>query len=263
MREANKELADPGVVRALLATTFPGFSETLMRQAATEGVIRGFTIKNFLQKDVYAIKYGDKYSLITSIDLARKIGMRSGVMGKSAPIYTKDEAGDIESCTITVKRRVGKDVGEYTATVFFNEFSTGKNLWASKPRVMLAKVAEMHALRMACPEEMAKMYTEEEFDKEKGEEYDTDGITDETVPTVHVGDDHGEAKPNLIIDRTSTVQPEMPATDEEKLNLIKGLFVKRWPDLGATMPSITKKIKDYCGVPLVPEHYEVIINMLR
>ena len=30
---------------------------------------------------------------------------------------------------------------------------------------MIAKVAEMHALRMACPEEMRQQYVEEEFAK--------------------------------------------------------------------------------------------------
>lgn len=30
---------------------------------------------------------------------------------------------------------------------------------------MIAKVAEMHALRMACPEEMRQQYVEEEFTK--------------------------------------------------------------------------------------------------
>jgi signal recognition particle GTPase len=49
--------------------------------------------------------------------------------------------------------------------VYFKEFSTGRNLWLSKPRVMIAKVAEMHALRKACPEELAQAYTEEEIEQ--------------------------------------------------------------------------------------------------
>lgn len=163
--EIKKELATEGVARALLATTFKGLSEQTMRQAIMDGMIRGFTFLNFRQKDVYAIPYGQTYSLVTSIDYSRKMGMRSGIVGKEAPIYEMD--GDvIVSCSVTVKRKIGEYVGDYTAKVYFNEYSTGKNLWISKPRTMIAKVAEMHALRMACPEELSKTYIEEEMELE-------------------------------------------------------------------------------------------------
>ncbi len=164
-KEIGKELADPAVGRALLATTFKGLSEQSMKQAIFEGMIRSFKFKDFLEKNVYAIPFKDGYSLVTSIDYSRKIGMKSGVVGKSAPQYEMD-GKKLVACTITIKRRVGQDIGEYTATVYFDEYSTGKNLWMNKPRTMLAKVAEMHALRMACPEELSQTYTEEELDKE-------------------------------------------------------------------------------------------------
>ena len=130
--------------------------------------MRGFTFQNFLEKDVYAIPFGNEYSLHTSIDHARKVGMSSGVIGKSAPEYVYGKDNAIVSCSITIKRALPKmeHVGEYTATVFFTEYTTGKNLWASKPHTMLAKVAEMHALRMACPKEMSQLYVQEEMDVE-------------------------------------------------------------------------------------------------
>lgn len=162
----NRELKSPETVRALLATTFQGLDMTLMKQALMEGMIRGFTFKDFLQKDVYAIPFANKYSLVTSIEHARKRGMRGGVIGKSAPQYVSKENGDIDSCTITIKRLVNKHIGEFTQTVFFDEYTTGRNLWKTKPKTMIAKVAEMHALRMACPDELAHVYVEEEFDSE-------------------------------------------------------------------------------------------------
>lgn len=163
--EIRMQLADEGVKRALLATTFKGLSENSMRQAALEGMMRGFKFKDFLEKNVYAIPFSGGYSLITSVDYARKIGMRSNVVGISAPVY-EEKDGKIISCTVTVKRKVGETIGEYTATVYFAEYSTGRNLWTSKPRTMIAKVAEMHALRKACPEELSQAYTEEEMVKE-------------------------------------------------------------------------------------------------
>ena len=177
--EINAQLKTEAVKRALLATTFKKFDDKLMRQALTEGMLRGFTFKNFLQKDIYAIKYGDGYSLMTSIDYARKIGMRNSVVGSCKPEYEteKDDEGNkkIISCTVTVKRKIDEYVGEYTATVYFDEYyKPGKtwngkytpSLWDTKPRTMIAKVAEMHALRKACPEDLSQIYVEEEFEKE-------------------------------------------------------------------------------------------------
>ena len=162
--QINQELtADAS--RALLATTFKGLTSIVMKQAIMEGMLRGFTFKDFLEKNVYAIPFSGGYSLITSVDYARKIGMRGGVVGISAPEY-EEKDGKVISCTITVKRSVGGVVGEYSATAYFDEYDTGKNLWRSKPRTMIAKVAEMHALRKACPEELSQAYTEEEMVKE-------------------------------------------------------------------------------------------------
>ena len=56
-----------------------------------EGYLKDFTSKDFLQKNIYAIPYGDKYSLVTSIDYRRKIGARSGIVGKDASIRVQRE----------------------------------------------------------------------------------------------------------------------------------------------------------------------------
>jgi hypothetical protein len=184
--EINKQIADKEVFSTLLQTTFKGLEGQVAKRAMLEGMMRGFTFKDFLEKNVYAIPFKQTYSLVSSIDYARKIGMRSGVVGVSAPVYTftDDKKDKIESCTITVKRQVEGYVGEYSATVFFEEYNTGFNLWKTKPKTMIAKVAEMHALRKACPEELSQIYVEEDFQKEEApqidESYKTeiDAITD-------------------------------------------------------------------------------------
>lgn len=165
-KEINTQLGDTETFQTLLATTFKGLQPTVAKRAILEGMIRGYDFKDFLEKNVYAIPFKDGYALVSSIDYARKVGMRSGLVGKSAPSFTMDDH-KIESCTITVKRKVADYVGEYSATVFFIEYYKagygGKpSLWDTKPRTMIAKVAEMHALRMACPEELAQTYVEEE-----------------------------------------------------------------------------------------------------
>lgn len=169
--EVTRELANPEIVKTLIATTFKGLDEANVKLAIVEGMIRGFKFKDFLDRNVYAIPFKNHntgqqtYSLITSIDYARKIGARSGVIGKSEPIFEEKE-GRIITCGVTIKRRVGNDIGEFSSKVYFEEYSTKRDLWTSKPRTMIAKVAEMHALRMACPEEMSQVYVEEEIAKD-------------------------------------------------------------------------------------------------
>lgn len=213
--EINAQLSDEATSRALLATTFKGLTPVTMKQAIMEGMIRGFTFKDFLEKRVYAIPYGQKYSLVTSVDHARSIGMRSGIVGKCAPVF-EEENGKIISCTITVKRKIGEYVGDYTATVYMDEYTTGQNLWKTKPRTMLAKVAEMHALRMACPEELSQSYVEEEFEAEvispTTARYETAKVASSSLKMkqtkVH------EASKNQTQDETVINFDEMPEGDE-------------------------------------------------
>jgi hypothetical protein len=162
--EVNSQLANREVMNALVRTVFKGLTEPVVKQAIVEGMMRGFTFEDFLKKNVYAVGFGGGYTLITSIDYARKIGQKSGVNGKSKPKYV-EENGKIKSCEITIYKKDGHPDG-YTAEVYFDEFTTTRNLWATKPHTMIAKVAEMHALRMACPEEMSQIYGEEEVQKE-------------------------------------------------------------------------------------------------
>lgn len=189
--EINAQLADKETLESLLQVTFKGLEAPVAKRAMLEGYFRGFTFTDFLKKNVYAIPFKTGYSLVTSIDYARKIAQKSSVW-QSKPDFEVDD-GTIVSCTVTAFRRIGQDVAEYPATVFFEEYSTNNNLWLTKPRTMIAKVAEMHALRKACPEEMSQLYTEEEFDKER-----------ETTPTTtkvvrrSLDEDDAE-RPNLLI----------------------------------------------------------------
>lgn len=164
--EIEKSFSNQETAKILLETTFKGLTVANAKAAMLEGAIRGLAPESFFKKDVYAIPFRDGYSLVTSIDYSRKIGMRSGVVGVSAPKYVFTEEGKIESCEMTVKRKIGNDIGDFTALVYFDEYTTGRNLWTTKPRTMIAKVAEMHALRKACPEELAQAYVEEEMVKE-------------------------------------------------------------------------------------------------
>lgn len=163
--EIKRELADPGTIRTLLATVFPGFDEKLMRQALFEIMMRGIPFTDILKKRVYAIKYGDKYSIVFSIDHARVLAQKGGIIGNARAEYQFDEKGNVIACTCTVKKKVDGDIGEFSATAFMDEFNTGRNQWAKMPKHMIAKVAEMHALRKAFPDVLDKAYSEEEMEQ--------------------------------------------------------------------------------------------------
>lgn len=215
-KEINTEISKPEIANQLLQTTFKGLSVPVMKEAIMAGMLRGFNFKDFLEKNIYAIPYAGSYSLVTSIDYARKIGMRSGVVGISAPIYELSADGKVVSCTITVKRKMEDGyVGEYTATVEFNEYyKAGKNgypsLWDSKPKTMIAKVAEMHALRKACPEELSQAYVEEEK---------AQTIKSEVVIDVTPYKDQMNATKNL--DELKAVWIKIPAISQVELETLK------------------------------------------
>lgn len=174
-KEFKKELqVNQKALKALLETTFKNFTPELMQKSIYEGLLRGFLFRDFLDKSVYAIKYGEGYSLVTSIDRARKIGMKSNVVGTTEPIY-EEKDGEIVACSVTIKRKFNEYIGDFTAKPYFKEyFKEGKtyngkktpSMWDKMPRTMIAKVAEMAALRKACPEELSQSYVEEEMQQE-------------------------------------------------------------------------------------------------
>lgn len=175
-QEINVELSNEATVRALLATTFKGLDAQTMKRALIEGMIRGWKFEDFLKRRVYAIPFKNwktqeiGYTLLGSIDHFRSIAMKSGVVGKDAPMFEEAD-GKLVSCSVTVKRKFDEYIGDFTATVYFDEYNKpgkeGKpSNWDNMPRTMLAKVAEMHALRMACPDELDKAYIEDEVSQD-------------------------------------------------------------------------------------------------
>ena len=189
-QEINKQIADPAAFAVLVSTTFNGLDAQHAKRAMMEGMMRGFTFQDFLKKNVYAVKFGSGYSLVTSIDYSRKIGMRSGIVGTDEPVYEFGENDLPLTCSVTVHKKFEDGyVGDFTAKVYFKEYTTGKNLWSTKPMTMIAKVAEMHALRKACPEELSAAYAEEEMQKSTdivSEEVNTDEWKDKLNETTDI-----------------------------------------------------------------------------
>ena len=102
---------------------------------------------------------------VTSIDGYRIIAHRTNdFAGIDEPEYTRPNPNSLPThCTVKVWRKSSSR--PFSATVKFSEYTTGKQMWASMPETMIAKVAEAHALRKAFPQDLSGIYTTDEMDQ--------------------------------------------------------------------------------------------------
>jgi len=131
-------------------------------------------------KDAYLVKYGgNPASIITSRAAIQKRadsnpdfeGVELGVVVANAQGAVEHRPG--EACYKVLgeqllggwARAYRKGRKPYYSEVPLAEYSTGKSNWQKMPGTMISKVAEMHALRGAFPQEFQGMYSSEEMDQ--------------------------------------------------------------------------------------------------
>ena len=130
--------------------------------------------------EVYLIKYGDKPAQIQAGKEAftKRAAANPDYEGFEAGVTFTDAAGRIRQregsavypsvgetlvggwCRVFVKGRK-----PYFDEVSLQEYTTGRNLWATKPATMIRKVALVHCLREAFPDAFAGLYSAEELDQ--------------------------------------------------------------------------------------------------
>ena len=110
-------------------------------------------------KQIWLVKYGDNPAQIFCgrdgyLAIAHRSGQFDGIQSGSR----------IEDNELIGWCRVyRKDMSHpFEVEVYASEYSTGKNLWRDKPRTMIQKVAEAHALRRAFS--ISGLYSPEEID---------------------------------------------------------------------------------------------------
>ena len=118
-------------------------------------------------KEIYAVSYKDKYgniqaSVITGYEVYIKRAMRTGlVQNWKAWTDGNKNDGTLKGC-IKIKRADWTE--PFYMEVYFDEYDTGRNLWVTKPRTMIEKVAIAQGFRRCFPEEMGGMpYTKDEM----------------------------------------------------------------------------------------------------
>lgn len=116
---------------------------------------------NPLLNEITAIVYGGQMSIQTMRDGFLTIAHRSGKFAGLESGTKKDAEGNL----IGWAKVYHKD---FTIPVYqeadFSEYSTGRNLWSTKPKTMIKKVAESMALRKAF--NISGVYAAEEMERE-------------------------------------------------------------------------------------------------
>ena len=100
----------------------------------------------------------------------RSMAMATGQWaGIDKPVHEYNVGDEPHLCSITVYRNIDGQRQPFTATASYREFcpvnAHPDDLWVTKPRVCLERVAEPNALRMAFPDEVGQVFTREEFSR--------------------------------------------------------------------------------------------------
>lgn len=155
-----------------------------------------YSIKRSAKEDG---KYKDVRTIQTGIDGYRLIAARTGLhAGTDEPIFKIDEKSGLPiSATITVYRLMSGQRIPFTATARYSEYVQEYNgipggLWKKMPFVMTSKCAESLCLRMAFPQELSGIYTNDEMSQ--AESSDDEGGNAERMRDIQIS----KSKPMVI-----------------------------------------------------------------
>ncbi|MFC4223545.1 phage recombination protein Bet [Lysinibacter cavernae] len=127
-------------------------------------------------RQIYCIERGGKYGIQVSIDGARLVAERTGQYEGQTPAEWTADGITWVAVWLSDQAPAAGRVGVYRAgfrdpvygVARFSSYSTGQNLWRKMPEVMIAKCAEMLALRKAFPQDLSGLYSSEEMEQAGG-----------------------------------------------------------------------------------------------
>ena len=154
--------------------TIKTVKDTLMFPHATDQDLLMFLHKcnaagvHPLDQKIFPMKYKDKLTFVSSIDYQRsKAESSQKYDGQDEPEYDDEtmSADHPEWCKVKVyKKDITRPfVGTAKWSEFFPQQESKQFMWKKMPYIMLSKCAEAQALRRAFPDELNKIYVEEEM----------------------------------------------------------------------------------------------------
>jgi phage recombination protein Bet len=113
---------------------------------------------------IYFIKYGNSPgTIVVGIEGFRSRAAKTGKQSGINRGVIRDEKGKCIGAFAEIYRKDWTHPAK--EEVSLAEYNTGKGNWAKMPETMIKKVAEAAALRMAFPDELGGVYTNEEMDQ--------------------------------------------------------------------------------------------------
>lgn len=115
---------------------------------------------------IHFVKYGNNPgTIIIGVDGFRSRAMRSGKLSGIKRGIIRDESAKCIAAWAEVYRNDWQHPAR--EEVAMSEYNAGKGMWLKLPETMLKKVAEVAALRMAFPDDLGGLYSDEEMDQAK------------------------------------------------------------------------------------------------
>ena len=192
---------------------------------------------NPLIKDAYLIKYGNQAAtIVTSKDAIMKRAMRNErYAGHQAGVIVQTQNGNLDyrtgAFTLPGEVLVGGWARTYVkgfdvpieVAVSFEEYAGRKrdgslnSMWASKPGVMIRKVALTASLREAFPEQLQGMYASEEVGSD---------VDDTMVAPVNVPDQPMQPRqPEVVVHQEpEEIQPEIIKLEQDPMDELSEIF---------------------------------------
>lgn len=124
-------------------------------------IAKAFNLNPFT-REIYGIQYGNNFNIIVGYEVYLKRAERSGNLD-GWEVYSEgsQEAKDFRATCIVYRKDLKHPIKR---TVYFDEYNQNNQMWKSKARTMIEKVAIATTFRQAFPDELAGIpYTEEEF----------------------------------------------------------------------------------------------------
>jgi phage recombination protein Bet len=113
---------------------------------------------------IHFIKYGNSPgTIVVGIEGFRSRASTTGKLTGIKRGILRDDKGKCTGAWAEVFRSDWKEPAH--EEVSLSEYNTGKSNWARMPETMIKKVAEAAALRMAFPDQLGGVYTNEEMDQ--------------------------------------------------------------------------------------------------
>lgn len=113
---------------------------------------------------IHFVKYGSNPgTIVIGLDGFRYKASKTGLHTGTKRGVIRNEAGECIGAWCEVYRKDWTECAR--EEVSLHEYNTSKAMWAKMPETMIKKVAEVAALRMAFPDELGGLYSQDEMDQ--------------------------------------------------------------------------------------------------